>query len=73
MSKKKRKLKPKYSKTTTNPVDTAFKKGEHQAREGYQLVMPRYKTIKEQKAHYKGYAEGTYNLIATRAGFGLVN
>jgi len=57
---KERKLKPKISRTTTNPCHTAFNKGEIQAREGYQMVMPRYKTRSEQRAHYRGYAEGCY-------------
>jgi len=54
-----RKLKPKTSKTTTNPRDTAFNAGKKQAIEGYEMRF-KYKTNSEAKAHYKGYAEGCY-------------
>lgn len=56
---KRRKLKPKTSKTTTNPIDTAFNRGVQQAREGYSFLF-KYKNKAQAKAYYRGYAEGCY-------------
>ena len=56
---KKRKLKPSIRKTSTNPCTTAFNLGKKQAMNGYRMIFS-YKTKKEAKAHYRGYAQGCY-------------
>jgi hypothetical protein len=54
-----RKLKPSIRKTSTNPCTTAFNMGKKQALNGYGMIFS-YKTKKEAKAHYRGYAQGCY-------------
>ena len=70
---KARKLKPKTSRTTSSPRETAFKKGEQQAVEGYQMVMPRYKTKSECESHYRGYAKGAYSYAMRNTGKSWLN
>ena len=69
---KARKLKPKTSRSTSNPRDTAFNRGMQQAREGYDMRIPRYKRWSEYQAHYKGYAEGCYQYAKYNKHYGLV-
>ena len=69
---KRRKLKPKTSKTTTNPRDTAFNLGLNQAKEGYEMRIPRYKKWSQYQAHYRGYAEGCYQYNTYNKHYGLV-